>query len=274
MNSVVKVLIISARPELGEWMRSKMTLLCIAKKNVNLFIPAPIRQAQGERGLKRYLRFNYSWVLSICALSAIATIQADPNYATNLGRTHFILGASAEDYEQLKAPTPPKQTNVMTSGSGVHKVLFSPDDDIHAELLRMINDETQSIKIAMYLFTDKDIAQALRNAQVRGVCVECVTDASCISKGSNAMDDLLVYDIPIWVYRAGNDNRALNNAMHHKFMIFGSSGKVVTGSLNITNAAQKNNQENIVILSDAPSTRKFDTQFGKLKTRCSRLMPQ
>jgi phosphatidylserine/phosphatidylglycerophosphate/cardiolipin synthase-like enzyme len=193
-------------------------------------------------------------------------------YPNTIGRTHFIVGMTKEDYDRFK--TPPTIGQSAYSANGSHKVLFSPDDDIHGELLRMIEEETQSIKMAMYLFTDKDIAKALRDAQLRGVCVECVTDASCIAKGANAMHDLLNHEVPVWVYRAANESKSLSNAMHHKFMIFGSTGKVVTGSLNITNAAQKNNQENIVILSDDGLKRKFDRQFGKLKTRCSRLMPQ
>jgi phosphatidylserine/phosphatidylglycerophosphate/cardiolipin synthase-like enzyme len=209
----------------------------------------------------------------MCLLGATCIVLAGTHqYPTTLGRTHFIVGMTKEDYDRFKVPPTIGQSEY--SSSSLHKVLFSPDDDIHAELLGMIERETQSIKMAMYLFTDKDIAKALRDAQLRGVCVECVTDASCISKGSNAMHDLLNHEIPVWVYRAANESRSLSNAMHHKFMIFGSSGKVVTGSLNITNAAQKNNQENIVVLSDDALKRKFDRQFGKLKTRCSRLMPQ
>lgn len=193
-------------------------------------------------------------------------------YPSAIGRTHFIVGMSKEDYDRFKTPrTIGESGDVFRS---THKVLFSPDDDIHGELLSMIDGETQSIKMAMYLFTDKNVAQALRNAHLRGVCVECVTDASCIAKGANAMHDLLNHEIPVWVYRAANVSKSLNNAMHHKFMIFGASGKVITGSLNITNAAQKNNQENIVILADEEIRRKFDRQFGKLKARCSRLMPQ
>jgi phosphatidylserine/phosphatidylglycerophosphate/cardiolipin synthase-like enzyme len=213
------------------------------------------------------------YITLICLLGVTCIVLAGTHqYPTTLGRTHFIVGMTKEDYDRY---TVPQTTGQSESGSrGISKVLFSPDDDIHAELLSMIEQETHSIKMAMYLFTDKDVAQALRDAQLRGVCVECVTDASCIAKGSNAMHDLLNYEIPVWVYRAANQNKSLSNAMHHKFIIFGSSGKVITGSLNITNAAQKNNQENIVVLSDDGLKRKFDTQFGRLKTRCSRLMPQ
>lgn len=214
---------------------------------------------------------KYITLMALLGVTCIV-LAGSHQYQNTLGRTHFIVGMTKDDYDRFKAPPTIGQSE--SDSPNVHKVLFSPDDDIHAELLGMIEEETKSIKMAMYLFTDKDIAQALRDAQLRGVCVECVTDASCISKGSNAMHDLLNHEIPVWVYRAANESKSFSNAMHHKFMIFGSSGKVVTGSLNITNAAQKNNQENIVILADDILKRKFDRQFGKLKTRCSRLMPQ
>jgi phosphatidylserine/phosphatidylglycerophosphate/cardiolipin synthase-like enzyme len=207
------------------------------------------------------------------ALGAIVIIKAEPNYATTLGRTHFIVGMPSETYSKYREQSV-GDAQESTGLHDVHDILFSPDDDIHKKLLQLIQDETQSIKIAMYLFTDKDIAQALRDAQLRGVYIECVTDGSCISNKFNKMDQLAQHEIPVWVYRAANESKSLGNAMHHKFMIFGSSNKVVTGSLNITKSAQRNNQENIVILRDGKSVRRFGTQFNKLKTRCSRLIPQ
>lgn len=208
-----------------------------------------------------------------CVVLSVSMMRGDVNYANTFGKTHFIVGMPKEAYATLQEQSPVGYADVSSAGAA-HKILFSPDDDIHTELLRLIQDENHSIKIAMYLFTDKDIAQALRDARERGVYVECVTDASCISNKFNKMDELAQLEIPVWVYRAASANRSLGNAMHHKFMIFGSSGKVVTGSLNITNSAQKNNQENIVILCDGRSVQRFDKHFDVLKTRCSRLTPQ
>lgn len=209
-----------------------------------------------------------------CAVLMAATLRGAQHYANTFGKTHFIVGMPLEEYDRYRDGFTPIESEAQeVNVRGIHKILFAPDDDIHSELLRLIEDETSSIKIAMYLFTDKDIAQALREAQERGVSIECVTDASCISNKFNKMDKLAQLEIPVWVYRAANEGRSLNNIMHHKFIIFEASGIVVTGSLNVTSSAQRNNQENVVILCDGRSVREFDRQFGKLKTRCSRLMP-
>lgn len=216
-------------------------------------------------------RIIWSVVLSVVIAHGIVECH------DNLGKTHFIVGMPREEYKQYQQGNVQFQDGIHSRST--HKILFSPDDDIHSELLRLIQNETESIKLAMYLFTDKEVAQALREAQLRGVCVECVTDASCIANRSNKMDELALFDIPVWVYRAANGSQSMGNAMHHKFIVFGSrkggpSCKVVTGSLNITNSAQKSNQENIVVLCDEHAVQKFDAQFEKLKTRCSRLVPQ
>ncbi len=203
------------------------------------------------------------------ALSA-SVAQSYPNHANTLGRTHFVVGMPQTAYMQYEE----SPANASLSSVGEHKIFFAPDDDIHAELITLITNEPTSIKMAMYLFTDKEVAQALHDAKKRGVRIECVTDATCIANKFNKFDALMHQDVPVWVYRAGNDKQGLGNAMHHKFMIFGTSCKVVTGSLNVTHSAQKSNQENIVILGDAYSVKKFDTQFEVLKKRCSQLMPQ
>ena len=205
-----------------------------------------------------------------CVALSATIMQGDSNQTNALGRTHFVLGMPQQEYARYGEPP----LSAYPATHAPHKILFAPDDDIHAELLAMINDEGTSIKMAMYLFTDKDVGQALHAAKKRGVHIECVTDATCISNKFNKVDALSDQAIPVWVYRASDDNKTLGNAMHHKFMIFKSSCKVVTGSLNITHSAQTSNQENIVVLNDAHSVQKFDAQFEKLKTRCSRLMPQ
>ncbi len=212
------------------------------------------------------------------ALSA-TIISGSCRCADTFGTTHFIVGMPREEYKQYQQGSIKRDVKGGVHSRPLHKILFSPDDDIHGELLRLIQDELDSIKLAMYLFTDKEVSQALREAQLRGVCVECVTDASCIANRANKMDELAAFNIPVWVYRAANGSQSMGNAMHHKFMVFGSrkggpSCKVVTGSLNITNSAQKSNQENIVVLCDEHSVATFDAQFEKLKTRCSRLIPQ
>lgn len=208
------------------------------------------------------------------ALSA-TIMHGNSHDARTLGKTHFIVGMPQKEYKQYQHSSNSEQPSLEVADSNpAHKIFFAPDDDIHAELLQLIKDEKDSIKMAMYLFTDKEIAQALQNARQRGVRIECITDATCLSNKFNRVDDLAHGEIPVWVYRISGNDGALNNAMHNKFMVLGSSGKVVTGSLNITHSAQTSNQENVVVLADKYSVERFGTHFEKLKTRCSRLTPQ
>ncbi len=54
----------------------------------------------------------------------------------------------------------------------VARAFFSPDDDVQSLLISLINAETKSIRLAIYMMTDQAIAQALVQAAERGVQVE------------------------------------------------------------------------------------------------------
>ncbi len=56
--------------------------------------------------------------------------------------------------------------------------------------------------------------------------------------------------------------------MHDKFAIFG--GKLLwTGSFNFTYDADTSNQENVLLLDDAPAIKAFEEQFTALKRKGS-----
>ncbi len=101
-------------------------------------------------------------------------------------------------------------------------VLFRPRDDIKAYLIRMIKEERKSIDGAMYMLTDKDVAQALVDAYVRGVKVRLVLDQ--ISMGEKYGKGLFLQQsgIEVFVHAVPNINVFLLPIMHHKFFIFGS----------------------------------------------------
>lgn len=204
----------------------------------------------------------------LCVAVSATILTMYTSFAGTLGKTHFIVGMSPEEYTHYQ-----DVTAAPASVQSANKILFAPDDNIHDALIALIKEETESIKIAMYLFTDKDIARALQDAQKRGVTVECITDPTCLQNKYNKIDELMRNSIPVWVYQTSADKHSLGNAMHHKFIVFGLR-KVWTGSLNVTNSAQASNQENIVVLEDEKAARTYSAQFEKVKTRCARLVPQ
>ncbi len=151
-------------------------------------------------------------------------------------------------------------------------VLFRPRDDIKAYLIRMIKEERKSIDGAMYMLTDKDVAQALVDAYVRGVKVRLVLDQ--ISMGEKYGKGLFLQQsgIEVFVHAVPNINVFLLPIMHHKFFIFGLNSSlqkslVWTGSFNCTASAAKLHDENALMTDDASVIVEFKECFMMLMQR-------
>lgn len=197
--------------------------------------------------------------------------------APNLGKTHFIVGLPPL-FHRPSLPKPVCKSDTIESvlrcpDKGLKQAFFSPDDDLKNLLIQLINREKESIKMAIYSFTDGDIAQALINAHNRGVTIEIITDSSCVHDKFNKFEVLKKNQIPVHVYRCQTVT-ILNNIMHNKFVIFGKNieGKslVWTGSFNFTKSATLNNQENVVVLDEMHIIQRYTKQFVILKERVNK----
>jgi phosphatidylserine/phosphatidylglycerophosphate/cardiolipin synthase-like enzyme len=153
--------------------------------------------------------------------------------STNFGKTHFIVGLNRPQHLQKNNDQEPT----------VRRVFFSPDHDLQSRFIELIDQEQESIKIAVYFFTNTPIAQALMKAHKRGVNIEIITDQSCTASKCARIRQLAESGMPVFVYIANKDK---NSLMHNKFAIFGKNayGKrmVWTGSFNFTKTATIYNQ--------------------------------
>ncbi len=191
------------------------------------------------------------------------------NVPDTFGKTHFIIGFPQEEckkYSRCKT-LPSRSTDNL-----VRQAFFSPDDDIQKQLLSFIQQEQQSIKIAIFILTDKEVAQALIQAKNRGVKIEIVTDAACIHDRYSKINLLRENGFNIFIYNPKNAKGMMSDAMHNKFVIFGNNihnkSLIWTGSYNFTKSARLNNQENVVVLDDQVVVNKFSKHFEQLKKRC------
>lgn len=187
-------------------------------------------------------------------------------YADGLGETHFVVGMNPGEYRKYDGEISATSKSLDPS-SIIEKVLFSPQDDIGTVLISFIEKESRSIKIAMYLFTDKKIAQALLDAAKRGVQIEVITDPCCLQNKFNKILMLSQERIPVWIYQSPDPK---GNVMHNKFIVFGD-GYIWTGSFNATQSAQQRNQENVIVLKDEWLMQTYSDQFEKIKNKCARL---
>ncbi len=222
---------------------------------------------------------QWSWSFKIpilvWQLSSCLAIHLPQNY----GKTQFIIGATEKDLRSQAARKPIRtkpRTIPITQlvEASMPCVFFSPDDNIINLLIDCIKHEQQSIKMAIYMITQKTVAQALVDAHNRGVRIEIITDNFCSKSESGAIALLKRHKMPIYVYSGHSEIAKISDIMHHKFIIFEkniqNSPLIWTGSFNVTHSAQQNNQENVVVMSDMPTIRQFTKHFEILKQRCQK----
>jgi phosphatidylserine/phosphatidylglycerophosphate/cardiolipin synthase-like enzyme len=208
-------------------------------------------------------------------LSNVYSAYVQP-YTTSVNKTHLIVGA----------PHQPQPANAGGSAqvpqSSYSRVLFSPDDDIAHELVTLINNEKTSIRVAIFTFTDSEIAQALVDASNRGVKVEVVADTAYLRDQYSKIPLLQQHNIPVFTYNphyknARQKKKEFLSIMHHKLMIFeqnkDNQSVVVSGSYNFTRAARRN-QEYVTISNDQGIITRFGGQFERLKKRCDNCFEQ
>lgn len=150
------------------------------------------------------------------------------------------------------------------------QAFFTPQDDLTALLIKMIDGEEKCIFGAMYMFTDKKIAQAIINAKNRGVEVILILDqismAAC-GKGKLLQDQ----GILVLVHKTEGFNPYTIPLMHHKFFIFGCNRHkkawVWTGSWNCTLRATQHNDENVLVLDEPAIVTQYLEHFYHLQQK-------
>ncbi len=159
----------------------------------------------------------------------------------------------------------------VISLTGAPEVLFAPDDHPTNRLLSLINDAQSKIYAAVYMITDKQIAQALIDAKKRGVDVQIIVDASSVEtpygKGTLLKENNI--DLFVFNYNAKSDHKKTWHSalMHNKFALIDQ--KLWTGSFNWTKSANLKNQENVIIIDNNDVCTKFEKHFQCMKMRCA-----
>jgi len=110
------------------------------------------------------------------------------------------------------------------------------------------------IYVAIFSFTNKELAQALIDAKERGVDVRIISDReNSESRGEDEarqnklLQNLVAHKIPVKVNFYGPTGRKNIPCMHLKVSIVNGL-YVVTGSYNYTYPAQEGNEENLVVI--------------------------
>jgi phosphatidylserine/phosphatidylglycerophosphate/cardiolipin synthase-like enzyme len=134
------------------------------------------------------------------------------------------------------------QVSTKSDPLAVSHVYFSPKGGCTKAITDALGQAKQSILVQAYSFTSYPIAQALIDAEKRGVKVEAIVDGKQIHERKTKLG--LVAKGGVITYLDGAHAIA-----HNKVMIIDGK-KVITGSFNFTNAAEDRNAENLLVLDD------------------------
>ena len=138
------------------------------------------------------------------------------------------------------------------------EVYFSLYDNPQKEIIKNINQAEAFINIAMYIFTDREIALPLVKARERGVKVRLYLDKDQV--------DYKYSQSRLLVQKGINTRISTNNyIMHNKFAII-DNHLLLTGSYNWTFSANSRNDENLMVIDDPEIIEIFQNQFINLWT--------
>lgn len=137
------------------------------------------------------------------------------------------------------------------------RTFFSPKGNTKNVIISELQKATKSIKVMAFSFTDKDMAQVMIDKKANNVDVQGVFDGCELSSQYSVYR--ILKDAKVEVYKDGN--QAL---MHEKNFII-DDDTVITGSYNFSANADKNNNENCMIIKSPDIAKIFEQEFERLK---------
>jgi phosphatidylserine/phosphatidylglycerophosphate/cardiolipin synthase-like enzyme len=129
------------------------------------------------------------------------------------------------------------------------EVYFSPRGECTSAIIKELEKANNSILVQAYSFTSAPIAEALLNAFKRGVKVEVILD----KRQKTQKDSKATFFIDKGISVMIDDKHA---KAHNKVMVIDRE-TVITGSFNLTEAAEKKNAENLLIIHDRKLAEKY-----------------
>jgi phosphatidylserine/phosphatidylglycerophosphate/cardiolipin synthase-like enzyme len=182
-------------------------------------------------------------------LMRIRSVKVAEDYTTEFEEM-FIDDKFGPDVV-AKTPNP----RVILDGTPLD-IYFSPDDGVLKSFLDLVSNAQESIYFMAFSFTSDPLGEAVRERAKNGVTVEGVMDADQIKSNIGTEYDAF--------RQAGLDVRPDGNPglMHHKVMIIDEQ-IVVFGSYNFTNSAEKNNDENLIVVYNSDIAARFMAEFKR-----------
>ena len=148
----------------------------------------------------------------------------------------------AGSYKRTTDARDPKATIVGIASTSI-QVRFSPNGQCTEFTTAAIAKAQKSILVQAYSFTSAPIAEALIKAHERGVAIQVLIDRSQLTARGTKLHLIVAKGIPVFI-------DVVPGIAHNKVMII-DDAYVLTGSFNWTDAAEKRNAENLLLVKDS-----------------------
>lgn len=161
---------------------------------------------------------------------------------------------------QLNARIAALDSTVALLSKGQPSILalrFSPKGGAASQVSYWIGRANQSVHILIYSFTLDSIGDAVLTAYQRGVDVKIVFEKSQVSKYSE------YFRLGAAGVQVRNDTNP--DIMHNKVAII-DGYVMITGSFNWSDAAENDNNENLLVIRSAELATDFETEFQRIWT--------
>ncbi|HUI07335.1 MAG TPA: phospholipase D family protein [Verrucomicrobiae bacterium] len=129
------------------------------------------------------------------------------------------------------------------------RVCFTPPGGCIDTIVTELNRAKKSVLVQAYTFSSKPIADALVNAQKRGVQVQAILDKGQRKDRYTEAGTLTKAGIRTLI----DPQHAI---AHNKVMIIDGE-VVITGSLNFTRSVEERNAENLLVIKDKATAEKY-----------------
>lgn len=164
----------------------------------------------------------------------------------------FVVGYCIRGLENSSKPIEFTTQGKATSDINVY---FSPNGGCTDEIMRNLGLAKKQVRVFAYSFTSEPIAQTLILLAMGGIDVQVIIDSGA-AKRSEA-DNMASNGVKVYL----DSKHAI---MHSKVLII-DDHTVITGSFNLSQAAESRNAENLVIIKSPKLVKLYLEEWEKHK---------
>ncbi len=149
-----------------------------------------------------------------------------------------------------------KKSYYVKIGDTSINAYFAPEDNVERIILRRLHRAKRSIRFMAFSFTSDRIGETVIRKHDEGLDVKGLFERSGSNSRYSEYIKMKLEGVPVKLDRNWN-------SMHHKVFIIDEE-TVITGSFNFSRNANRNNDENILIISNREIARAYLDEFRRL----------